>query len=69
MVNLALDVKFMIEIPDGLNERLEQGEEAAFKQLEEHLSFQLNVGKLLPVSKLRIEDAGEHNVADWEERS
>ena len=63
MVNLDLNISLRMKVPDELDARLQVGEVAAFRELEQHLLAILNMRRMDNlVSKLEIQDAGPHNV-------
>ena len=75
MVGLDLLVKLRLNVSDNADARLQQGEGEAFKALEEYLRVAVNdsadrvfrddkeLGRIL---RIKIEDAGPHNVV-WED--
>lgn len=64
---LELSIKLRMEIPESLNARLEEGEDQAFKNLEEGITVALE-RKGFKVKDVFIEDAGPHNVGEWTPR-
>lgn len=57
MINLPLSITLNISISEALDDRLQEGEPAAFKELEVHLQSLSS-----RISDVKIQDAGPHNV-------
>jgi len=64
---LELNVSLKVEIFDSFNARLEQGEPAAFLELERAMTLAMEHGGM-KVTNVEIQDAGPHNTPFNENR-